>query len=188
MVSLAPLPQTFAGTSPSGAHTEPWTFVVVSDAATKRELRTIIEAEEEINYRKRMGDTWVQDLAKLNLDWNKPYLKIGETDLCWLRPCQSEHWRYVWAAPGQIERINFVSLVAQVTNNQGVNLCVYFVPAPYIVILFKQSFGVGPDGERKTHYYNEISASIAAGLFVAAVTVSFSVVDSIFVLKQNNHQ
>ena len=47
--------------------------------------------------------------------------------------------------------------------------------APYIVILFKQSYGLGPNGERKTHYYNEISASIAAGLFIAAVQVTFIV-------------
>ena len=41
------------------------------------------------------------------------------------------------------------------------------------MILFKQSYGLGPNGERKTHYYNEISASIAAGLFIAAVQVTF---------------
>lgn len=65
------------GTSPSGAHTEPWTFVVVSDPKTKREIRHIIEAEEEINYKKRMGDKWVNDLKRLKTDWNKPYLELG---------------------------------------------------------------------------------------------------------------
>ncbi|KAM7395528.1 hypothetical protein PAMA_007006 [Pampus argenteus] len=54
-----------AGTAPSGAHTEPWTFVVVSDPETKHQVRLIVEEEEEINYRQRMGDKWVHDLAKL---------------------------------------------------------------------------------------------------------------------------
>lgn len=53
-----------AGTAPSGAHTEPWTFVVVSDPETKHQIRLIVEEEEEMNYRQRMGDKWVHDLAK----------------------------------------------------------------------------------------------------------------------------
>ncbi|CAI5770276.1 iodotyrosine deiodinase 1 [Podarcis lilfordi] len=55
-----------AGTSPSGAHTEPWTFVVVQDAEIKHKIREIIEDEEEINYKKRMGDKWVNDLKRLS--------------------------------------------------------------------------------------------------------------------------
>lgn len=64
----------WAGTAPSGAHTEPWTFVVVSDAETKHQIRLIVEEEEEMNYRQRMGDKWVNDLARLrwaqNLVWS----------------------------------------------------------------------------------------------------------------------
>ena len=44
-----------AGTSPSGAHTEPWTYVVVSDPEIKQRIRDIIELEEETNYLQRMG-------------------------------------------------------------------------------------------------------------------------------------
>ena len=43
------------GTGPSGAHTQPWTFVVVSNSDIKRQIRAIIEDEEEVNYNKRMG-------------------------------------------------------------------------------------------------------------------------------------
>ena len=43
------------GTGPSGAHTEPWSFVAVSDPDIKEQIRSIVEAEEEINYTKRMG-------------------------------------------------------------------------------------------------------------------------------------
>ena len=44
-----------AGTAPSGAHTEPWTFVVVSDPELKQQIRDIIEQEEKTNYLQRMG-------------------------------------------------------------------------------------------------------------------------------------
>ncbi|RWS28942.1 iodotyrosine dehalogenase 1-like protein [Leptotrombidium deliense] len=63
-----------AGTAPSGAHTEPWTFVVVSDNEIKELLRNIIEEEEEINYRKRMGAQWTTDLKCLRTDHIKEYL------------------------------------------------------------------------------------------------------------------
>lgn len=55
----------YEGTSPSGAHTEPWTFVVVQDPHLKHKIREIVEEEEEINYKKRMGDRWVNDLKRL---------------------------------------------------------------------------------------------------------------------------
>lgn len=56
------------GTSPSGAHTEPWTFVVVQDPNLKHKIREIVEEEEEINYKKRMGDRWVNDLKRLRYE------------------------------------------------------------------------------------------------------------------------
>jgi iodotyrosine deiodinase len=54
-----------AGTAPSGAHTEPWTYVVVSESELKAEIRDIIEREEEVNYTQRMGSKWVADLGPL---------------------------------------------------------------------------------------------------------------------------
>uniref|UniRef100_A0A672MTP1 Uncharacterized protein n=1 Tax=Sinocyclocheilus grahami TaxID=75366 RepID=A0A672MTP1_SINGR len=47
----------------------PWTFVVVSDADVKHKIRGIIEEEEEINYKQRMGDKWVHDLKKLSCEY-----------------------------------------------------------------------------------------------------------------------
>ncbi|CAG7734283.1 unnamed protein product [Allacma fusca] len=63
-----------AGTAPSGAHTEPWTFVVLSDPDLKQRVRELIEEEEEINYTKRMGNQWTKDLQPLKTDWVKEYL------------------------------------------------------------------------------------------------------------------
>ncbi|KAM3930804.1 iodotyrosine deiodinase 1 isoform 1-T1 [Leptodactylus fuscus] len=105
-----------AGTSPSGAHTEPWTFVVVEDPEVKHKIREIIEEEEEINYQKRMGDKWVNDLKKLKTNWVKEYLDT----------------------------------------------------APYLILIFKQVYGI-ISNKKRTHYYNEISVSIACGILLAAI-------------------
>ncbi|KAJ1155974.1 hypothetical protein NDU88_008699 [Pleurodeles waltl] len=106
-----------AGTAPSGAHTEPWTFVVVQDPEAKHKIREIIEEEEEINYMKRMGEKWVNDLKRLRTNWVKEYLDT----------------------------------------------------APYLILIFKQVYGLLPQNKKKTHYYNEISVSIACGILLAAL-------------------
>jgi len=38
------------GTSPSGAHTEPWTFAVIKSPEVKKQIRAVVEEEEKINY------------------------------------------------------------------------------------------------------------------------------------------
>ncbi|XP_055845550.1 iodotyrosine deiodinase [Episyrphus balteatus] len=63
-----------AGTSPSGAHTEPWTFCVISDPSIKTQVREIIEAEEYLNYTQRMHRQWTADLKPLHTDHIKEYL------------------------------------------------------------------------------------------------------------------
>lgn len=63
-----------AGTAPSGAHTEPWTFCVVSNFEIKQQIRSIIEAEEELNYAQRMHRQWTTDLKPLKTDHIKEYL------------------------------------------------------------------------------------------------------------------
>eukprot|EP00035_Acanthoeca_spectabilis_P038081 m.49999 g.49999 ORF g.49999 m.49999 type:complete len:219 (+) comp8988_c0_seq3:172-828(+) len=49
-----------AGTAPSGAHKQPWVFCVVKDPQARMEIRKLVEAEEAINYERRMKKTWVQ--------------------------------------------------------------------------------------------------------------------------------
>ncbi|KAH7730653.1 SUP-18 protein [Aphelenchoides avenae] len=63
-----------AGTSPSGANLQPWTFCVVGSEKLKTRIREIVETEEQINFTRRMGAKWVLDVAHLNVHWNKPYL------------------------------------------------------------------------------------------------------------------
>uniref|UniRef100_A0A1X7VQ22 Nitroreductase domain-containing protein n=1 Tax=Amphimedon queenslandica TaxID=400682 RepID=A0A1X7VQ22_AMPQE len=64
-----------AGTSPSGAYSEPWVFVVIKDPGVKSKIRDIIEQEEYLNYNHRMGEKWVNDLKFVNMNHEKPYLE-----------------------------------------------------------------------------------------------------------------
>ncbi len=64
-----------AGTAPSGAHKQPWTFVAVSDPALKREIRLVAEAEEKESYEGRMSPEWLEALAPIGTDWQKPFLE-----------------------------------------------------------------------------------------------------------------
>jgi iodotyrosine deiodinase len=66
-----------ASTAPSGAHKQPWTFCVVSDIDLKKKIRMAAEAEEKESYEKRMSDEWLQDLAPIGTDWQKPFLEIA---------------------------------------------------------------------------------------------------------------
>ena len=42
-----------AGTAPSGAHKQPWTFCVVSNPEMKRKIREAAEKEERLSYEER---------------------------------------------------------------------------------------------------------------------------------------
>ena len=106
-----------AGTAPSGAHMQPWSFVVVSDPEVKKAIRVAAEAEERVGYESRMSEEWKADLAPLGTDWRKPFLEI----------------------------------------------------APYLIVVFKQTYGVKPDGSKQKHYYFEKSVGIAVGMLIAAI-------------------
>jgi len=64
-----------AGTAPSGAHQQPWTFVVVSDPSVKRRIREAAEKEERRSYESRMPDEWLEALRPLGTDWRKPHIE-----------------------------------------------------------------------------------------------------------------
>jgi len=65
-----------ASTAPSGAHMQPWTFVLVGDPEVKRRIRLAAEAEERENYEGgRIPTHWREDLAPLGTGWEKPFLE-----------------------------------------------------------------------------------------------------------------
>ena len=66
-----------AGTAPSGAHQQPWRFVVVSDPKVKQSIREAAEAEEKENYERRMPEEWKETLAPFGTDWHKEFLEIA---------------------------------------------------------------------------------------------------------------
>ncbi|GGQ59457.1 oxidoreductase [Kitasatospora griseola] len=64
-----------ASTAPSGAHVQPWRFVVVTDPERKRRLREAAEAEEREFYAHRASEEWLAALAPIGTDWRKPFLE-----------------------------------------------------------------------------------------------------------------
>jgi nitroreductase len=106
-----------AATAPSGAHQQPWTFVVVSDPELKRRVRRAAEEEERRSYESRMPDEWLEALRPLGTDWRKPHLE----------------------------------------------------DAPFLVAVFEQAYGLGPDGGKVKHYYVRESVGIAVGLLLASL-------------------
>ena len=66
-----------AATAPSGANQQPWRFVVVSNPEMKRKIREAAEEEERAFYEHRAPDEWLEALAPLGTDANKPFLEIA---------------------------------------------------------------------------------------------------------------
>ena len=64
-----------AGTAPSGANMQPWSFVAVSDTDVKRRIRVAAEEEEQEFYDHRAPQEWLDALAPLGTDPNKPFLE-----------------------------------------------------------------------------------------------------------------
>jgi len=65
-----------ASTSPSGAHRQPWTFVLIGDPEIKQQIRQAAEEEERTNYEGgRLPDDWLEALSPLGTDWHKEFLE-----------------------------------------------------------------------------------------------------------------
>ncbi|MGE0002729.1 MAG: nitroreductase family protein [Fimbriimonadaceae bacterium] len=69
-----------AGTAPSGAHRQPWHFVIVGDPETKERIRAAAEAEERDFYSRRAPAEWLEALEPLGTD----FLKAHITEAPWL--------------------------------------------------------------------------------------------------------
>ena len=77
-----------AGTAPSGANHQPWHFAVIGTTDKKRAIRDAAEAEErafygEPNRRSRAPDEWLDALAPLGTNADKPFLETAP----WLIVC-----------------------------------------------------------------------------------------------------
>ena len=66
-----------AGSAPSGANMQPWHFAVVQDAAIKQQIRQAAEIEERELYEHRASEEWLDALAPLGTDANKPFLETA---------------------------------------------------------------------------------------------------------------
>ena len=66
-----------ASTAPSGAHKQPWTFCIVSNAGIKKQIRVEAEKEEYESYNGRMPEDWLKDLRPLQTDWHKEFLETA---------------------------------------------------------------------------------------------------------------
>ena len=64
-----------AGTAPSGANQQPWFFSVITEPEHKRRVREAAEVEERNFYNERAPQEWLEALAPLGTDWNKPFLQ-----------------------------------------------------------------------------------------------------------------
>jgi len=77
-IELIELAVRAAGTAPSGAHHQPWQFVVTGDADVKRRIRLAAEEEERTNYEDgRINEEWRRALAPIGTDWHKEFLEIA---------------------------------------------------------------------------------------------------------------
>ncbi|MFF5213318.1 nitroreductase family protein [Streptosporangium sp. NPDC000396] len=78
-----------ANTAPSGAHQQPWKFVVIGDPETRRRIRQAAEIEERQNYEGgRLTPEWRTALAPLETGSDKGYLET----VPWLVVCFAEKY------------------------------------------------------------------------------------------------
>lgn len=96
---------------------QPWRFVVVSNPAVKKKIRDAAEEEEHEFYHHKAPQEWLDALAPLGTNEQKPFLET----------------------------------------------------APYLIVIFAQSYGVLPDGRKVKHYYAHESVGIATGILITAI-------------------
>lgn len=66
-----------AGTAPSGANHQPWHFTVIGKGKVREKLREAAETEERAFYETKAGEEWLEALAPLGTDANKPFLETA---------------------------------------------------------------------------------------------------------------
>ena len=66
-----------AGTAPSGANKQPWSFTIVENKEVKAKIRIAAEKEEKEFYGHRATKEWLEDLNQFGTNWQKPFLEIA---------------------------------------------------------------------------------------------------------------
>lgn len=79
-----------AGSAPSGANQQPWTFVVVTDPNVKRRIREAAEHEERLLYSERASAEYLHAIEPIGTDAVKPHL----TDAPVLIAVFEQAWRW----------------------------------------------------------------------------------------------
>jgi iodotyrosine deiodinase len=80
-----------AASAPSGANLQPWHFVAISDSHTKTRIRIAAEEEERLFYSQRAPKEWLEALAPLGTDPDKPFLEIAP----WLIAVFAKKWHHL---------------------------------------------------------------------------------------------
>ena len=96
-----------AGTAPSGAKHQPWYFACVGSTAKKKEIREAAEAEEREFYSGRAAQEWIDALAPIGTDADKPYMEIASWLIC------------IFAGPGPSLRRRHISFQSENQINHG---------------------------------------------------------------------
>jgi nitroreductase len=92
-----------AGTAPNGANRQPWHFAVLGDVAVRKTIRVEAEKEEVEFYKGKAGEAWLDALAPLGTDKNKPFLETAP----WLIVVFAQ--RYELAENGQKSKNYYVT-------------------------------------------------------------------------------
>ena len=79
-----------AGSAPSGANQQPWTFVVITSEETKQKIREAAEHEEKLLYRERASEEYLEAIRPIGTNAVKPHV----TDAPVLIVVFEQPWRY----------------------------------------------------------------------------------------------
>lgn len=90
-----------AGGAPSGANQQPWHFAAISSPEIKKRIRVAAEEEEKAFYAGRAGEEWLEALAHLGTDWEKPFLEEAP----WLIAIFAQRFGEMTDADGKRRRI-----------------------------------------------------------------------------------
>lgn len=108
-----------AGSAPSGANQQPWTFVVVSSPDVKQQIRRAAEEQERRTYEQRMSHEWRAALRPLGTDWQKPHLE----DAPYLIVVFAQTYGVRENELGEIEKVKHYYAIESVGIAVGMLLC-----------------------------------------------------------------